>query len=104
VFTLQHGVETDIHVYYGVELDNAGVIASTEIRELAHVGGLGLVLATASDTKLVEMNDLALGCVASPEALSASTRVVAGNFADNDGDEFALVDDQGTIRVWGRSP
>jgi hypothetical protein len=106
VFTLQHGAETDIHVYDGSgdEADNAGVIASAEIRDLTHVGGLGLVLATASDTKLIEMNDLALGCVASPDALSASTRVVAGNFADNEGDELALVDDMGVIRVWGRAP
>jgi hypothetical protein len=104
VFTLHHGAWTDIHVYSGIDRDSVRIIASSEIRDLTHVGGLGLVLATASDTKLIEMNDLALVCVASPDALSASTRVVAGNFADNPGDELALVDDAGVIRVWGRLP
>jgi hypothetical protein len=110
VFTLQHGAETDIHVYsfdpyYGYP-NNAGVIASDEIRDLTHVVGLGLALATTSDTKLVEIleiDNITLGCVSSP-GLPASTRVVAGDFADNQGHELALVDDQGMIRVWARSP
>lgn len=107
VYALERDGETNIHVYFlgnGVDLGNAAAFASAEIRELAHVDGVGLVLATAGDTKIIEMDDLALGCVASPDALSASTRVVAGNFADNEGDEFALIDDQGVIRVWARLP
>jgi hypothetical protein len=109
VFTIHHGAETDIRVYFGPNYDypnNAGVIASDEIRDLTHVVGLGLALATTSDIKLVEISEIdnpTLGCVSSP-GLPASTRVVGGDFADNEGDELALVDDQGMIRVWGRSP
>ena len=109
MFTLQHGAQIDIHVYHvddvtDDEPNEGGVIASAEIRDLVHVDGLGLVLATTSDTKLIEMDDLALGCVASPEILPASTRVFAGNFADNEGDELALIDDEGVLRVWGQAP
>jgi hypothetical protein len=82
----------------------AGGIVPGELHDLVLVDGLGLILATPSDTKLVEISDAGFGCVATLEGLPASERVMVGNFAANEGDEFAIVDAEGVIQVWGRAP
>jgi len=82
----------------------AGGFVAGELNGLVFVEGLGLILATPTDTKLVEIVDDQPGCVATLDGLPASERVIVGNFAGNEGDEFAIVDDQGEIHVWGRAP
>ena len=57
--------------------------------------GLALILAMASGTSLIEVHDAGFGCRADLDGPPASTRVIVGNFTDNEGEEFATL-------VWSR--
>jgi hypothetical protein len=109
VYSIEYDGQLELRMVEGVqefpyaEFIAGGIVAGA-LQDLVLVEGLGLVLATPSDTKLVEIDDDGFGCVATFEGLPASERVLGGNFAANDGDEFALVDAEGVLHVWARTP
>jgi hypothetical protein len=109
VYSIEYQGQMDLRMIEGLDsfpyaqhVD--GGIVYGGVNELVLAGGLGLILATPNGTKLVEIDDAGFGCLATFEGLPASERVVVGNFAANEGNELATVDDGGVIQVWGRMP
>lgn len=95
------GANTSLRTSYGFGTEAGDVVIPGSVGDIAHVAGLGVVSAGPAMTRLLIPEQKSYSCVANLDSLPIATGVVAGDFADNPGEEFLLLG-QDQLSAWAR--